>query len=74
LRLQHVHRSEPDRTPSVYKFELDDTPAVTLSVDEAIEELSVAGSRFVFFAHPESERGRLLYRRYDGHYGLITLE
>lgn len=26
---------------------------------------------FLFFAEPASGRGRLLYRRYDGHYGLV---
>ena len=27
---------------------------------------------FVFFAIPGSNRGQVVYRRYDGHYGLIT--
>ena len=27
---------------------------------------------FVFFAEPDTSRGQVLYRRFDGHYGLIT--
>ena len=27
---------------------------------------------FVFFVDPDTRRGRLLYRRYDGHYGLVS--
>jgi ribosome-associated translation inhibitor RaiA len=43
----------------------------TLSEREARERLDVGGERFVFYRDPVSGRGRVLYRRYDGHYGLI---
>ena len=46
--------------------------APTLSVDEAVEWLNLSGEPFVFFAHAETGRGNVLYRRLDGHYGLIT--
>ena len=58
----------------MYEFTADDTPAAELTVDEAIERLNAGGEPFVFFASPLTGRGNVAYRRYDGHYGLITLE
>jgi len=58
----------------VYEFTEDTTSAAELSVDEAIERLKVGGEPFVFFASAVTGRGAVAYRRYDGHYGLITLE
>ncbi|MGZ4482647.1 MAG: sigma 54 modulation/S30EA ribosomal C-terminal domain-containing protein, partial [Gaiellales bacterium] len=49
-----------------------DQPPPRLSVAQAVERLNVSGDRFVFFVDMESHEGALLYRRYDGHYGLIT--
>jgi ribosomal subunit interface protein len=46
--------------------------APTLSESEAITRLELSGEPFVFYLDPEDGRGRLLYMRYDGHYGLIT--
>lgn len=45
---------------------------VQLTVAEAEERLDTGLETFVFFVNAESERGNVLYRRYDGHYGLIT--
>ena len=47
-------------------------PAAVLAPPEAIEQLNGTGRPFLFFADPATGRGRLVYRRYDGHYGLIT--
>lgn len=46
--------------------------APTLSEAEAITRLELSGEPFVFHLDRESGRGRVLYLRYDGHYGLIT--
>lgn len=46
--------------------------APTLSDNEARTRLEVGGEPFVFYLDPETGRGRVLYIRYDGHYGLIT--
>jgi ribosomal subunit interface protein len=46
-------------------------PAPVMSEREAVAHLDVGGAPFVFFVDPVSGRGRVLYRRYDGHYGLI---
>ena len=67
-----VYRTDPGG----YRLErLDgsaDTPPVpVLSLAEAKERLDASGA-FVFFADQTTGRGNVLYRRFDGHYGLIT--
>lgn len=39
---------------------------------QAIEHLDLAGEPFVFYRDAHTGRGRVLYRRYDGHYSLMT--
>lgn len=46
--------------------------APTMAEHDAVAHLNRAGEPFVFYLSPTSGRGRVLYRRYDGHYGLIT--
>jgi ribosomal subunit interface protein len=46
--------------------------APTLTEAEAITRLELGGEPFVFYLDREDGRGRVLYMRYDGHYGLIT--
>jgi ribosomal subunit interface protein len=46
--------------------------APTLSEAEAIGRLNLSAEPFVFYLDPDTGRGRLLYLRYDGHYGLIS--
>lgn len=43
-----------------------------LRVDDAIELLGIGNEPFVFFIDADTGRGNVVYRRYDGHYGLIT--
>jgi ribosome-associated translation inhibitor RaiA len=45
----------------------------TLSDEEARARLEADGESFVFYLD-ESGAGRVLYHRYDGHYGLIALD
>jgi hypothetical protein len=40
---------------------------------QARVRLEADGEPFVFYLDGESGEGRVLYLRYDGHYGLITL-
>jgi ribosome-associated translation inhibitor RaiA len=49
-------------------------PAIPRTLAGARELLDASDDRFVFFLDPDTGRGRVLYRRYDGHYGLITPE
>jgi len=46
--------------------------AESLSHEQAVEHLDSGGDPFVFYIDRTSGRGCLLYRRHDGHYGLIT--
>lgn len=46
-------------------------PVARLRLEEAIGRLNAGEERFVAFAEPDEGGLNLLYRRYDGHYGLI---
>ncbi|HEX6932216.1 MAG TPA: sigma 54 modulation/S30EA ribosomal C-terminal domain-containing protein [Streptosporangiaceae bacterium] len=50
---------------------ISQVPATRLSVTEAEDRLEAFGQPFLFFVNAETERGNLIYHRYDGHYGLI---
>lgn len=50
-----------------------DGPAPVLTDEEAKARLDLAGEGFVFYIDADSGRGRVLYVRYDGHYGRITV-
>jgi ribosome-associated translation inhibitor RaiA len=43
-----------------------------MTVDDAVALLDLGDQPFVFFLDPETRRGSVAYRRYDGHYGLVT--
>lgn len=51
---------------------VSEQPAPLLTTQEAIDRLNLTGLPFVFYLDADHARGRLLYHRYDGHYGLIT--
>ncbi len=51
--------------------DIEPLPAPALTVHDAAERLELTGAPFVFFRGIGSGRGRVLYLRYDGHYGLI---
>jgi len=54
--------------PAGYGF----TPAEHAGVlEKVVQRLDLTGQPFLFFGHAADRRGRLLYRRTDGHYGLI---
>lgn len=42
------------------------------TVEEAVAQLDVDVLPFVFHLDPKTERGSVVYLRYDGHYGVIT--
>jgi len=46
-------------------------PARTLSVDEALMQLNLAGQSFLVFRNSQSSHVNVVYRREDGKYGLI---
>jgi ribosome-associated translation inhibitor RaiA len=45
---------------------------VRRTTEDARQVLDLTDRPFVFYLDPASGRGRVLYRRYDGHYGLIV--
>jgi hypothetical protein len=51
---------------------VDRRPAPVLTAGQAVGRLETRNLDFVFFADPETRRGRVIYRRYDGHYGVLT--
>ncbi len=44
----------------------------TIAVEDAVGLLDAGDLPFVFFVDPDTRRGQVLYRRYDGHYGLVS--
>jgi ribosomal subunit interface protein len=46
--------------------------AAPMTEEQAVAHLDLAGDPFVFHLDPATGRGRVLYRRFDGNYGLIT--
>jgi ribosome-associated translation inhibitor RaiA len=64
---------DPTRTwSSVLPLTVSERPAPRLTLAEAVHRLDATELPFVFFAEPAGGRGRVLYRRYDGHYGLVA--
>jgi RNA polymerase-binding transcription factor DksA/ribosome-associated translation inhibitor RaiA len=54
------------------EVDLEPGAAPELALEEALEWLNVAVEPFVFYRARETGRACVVYRRYDGHYGLIT--
>jgi ribosome-associated translation inhibitor RaiA len=50
----------------------DPAPTPTLDEAQAIGHLNLTGASHVFYRDAASGAGTVMYRRYDGHYGLIT--
>jgi ribosome-associated translation inhibitor RaiA len=65
-----VQGAEPDATVATVTY---GPPPPSLSDDEARARLEADGEPFVFYLAGDSDTGRVLYHRYDGHYGLIEL-
>lgn len=51
-------------------IDADRVPA--LDTDEAVRRLELTGAPFVFHLDRANGRGSVVYRRYDGHYGVIA--
>ena len=49
-------------------------PLKILTVDEAVMKMDLSGDNFLLFRSEEDQKLKLLYRRTDGHYGLIQPE
>jgi ribosome-associated translation inhibitor RaiA len=47
-------------------------PPQVMMLEEAVDRLNVTNEPFLFFIDVETLRGAVLYRRHDGHYGVVT--
>lgn len=56
---------------TVAALDVDRRPPPEVSVRDAREHLDQTNEPWLFFRNVESGRGHVLYRRYDGHYGLV---
>ena len=61
----------PAAQPRALPIAVDPAPAPVMLLEGAVELLNASGARFAFFVDAQTRRGNVLYRRYDGHYGLI---
>ncbi|MGV0849864.1 sigma 54 modulation/S30EA ribosomal C-terminal domain-containing protein [Mycolicibacterium phlei] len=64
--------TEVEHAPSVAPLSLSPAPAPCITVEQARERMELVGLPFLFFVDAEQGRASVLYRRYDGHYGLIS--
>ncbi|WP_247612001.1 sigma 54 modulation/S30EA ribosomal C-terminal domain-containing protein [Actinomadura latina] len=63
---------EADRAgPVAVPLTISPHPAPRIGESEATERLEALGQPFLFFADAATGRGKVLYHRYDGHYGLL---
>lgn len=70
--LRRIDGSQPPPGDSRISIEVNETPAPSIYVDDAIERLDLSDEPFVFFQDENDGTASVLYRRYDGHYGLIV--
>jgi hypothetical protein len=73
-RLRRVSGSEVDPGPTAAPVEVSQQRPPALRLDDALERLNTGGESHIFFVNPATGRGGVVYRRYDGHYGLICPE
>lgn len=70
-----LHRAVPAPVPAglAVPLTVQRWPAVPVPLARAVQLLNAAPDRrFLFFTDPRSQRGRVLYRRFDGQFGLLA--
>lgn len=72
VAIRKADGSLPDDTLLRPDVGINETPAPTIGVNEAVSRLNMSDMLFIFFQDTDSRRPSVLYRRYDGHYGLIV--
>lgn len=71
-RMTRIRPADVELGTTANTFELSATAVPVLEVREAIERLELTAALHVFFVDASTGRGEVVYRRYDGHYGLLT--
>jgi ribosome-associated translation inhibitor RaiA len=72
-RISTVRPMPSDAGPLAIRLEVGAQHPVESSVDDAVSVLDLSGAPHHFFVDRETQRGAVVYRRYDGHYGLISV-
>lgn len=70
-RLAPLHRSPHAPAGHNLAISIDEHPAPRWDVGEAVRRMSGSRRPYLFFQDSQLGRGAVLYRRYDGHFGLI---
>ncbi|MBB5157536.1 ribosome-associated translation inhibitor RaiA [Saccharopolyspora phatthalungensis] len=71
-RLAQLEPHPDDLAPHTLTVTVSDQPAPVLTTTEAVDRMAAVNLPFLFYLDGERGRAAVLYRRYDGHYGLIT--
>jgi ribosome-associated translation inhibitor RaiA len=72
IAIRKIDGSRPDEKKLRPDIAIDETPAPTMDVGKAVSRLNRSAMPFLFFHDSGQHRPSVLYRRYDGHYGLIS--
>lgn len=70
--LSQLRTEDGELDSCVAPIKASETKPPVLTVEEAVQLLDVERVNHVFFENADTDRGNLLYRRFDGHYGLIV--
>ena len=71
-RLTRLHPLAAEAAIRAEAITVSEHETPLLTVEGAVERLGAVGQTYLFFADAMTGRGNVVYRRYDGHYGLIT--
>ena len=72
LAIRKVDGSRPHDGTARADIEVSETPAPVISLAEAVSYLNKSEKAFIFFCDTDRDHPSVLYRRYDGHYGLVV--
>ncbi|HXY28804.1 MAG TPA: sigma 54 modulation/S30EA ribosomal C-terminal domain-containing protein [Acidimicrobiales bacterium] len=73
-RLTRSTASDLEPGPTAVRLEVSATEVPVLGVHDAMERLDSGAEPHLFYVDAVTGRANVLYRRYDGHYGLIAPE
>ncbi len=72
IHVLHTEEEKAEKQPKVIRSK--SYSAKPMSIEEAIEQLKALKNDFVIFTNAQTEAVNVIYRRKDGHYGLIEPE
>lgn len=72
VTLRKIDGSIPEDDEVRVDIPMNQAAAPRITVEDAIERLNVSDEPFIFFQEVGTDEASVLYRRYDGHYGLVS--